>query len=188
MDFFIKFFLIICSINFSFTEYTKLDWSLCGPSDIDFIENSLTPMPMIFPDPVDWKFKAFLKRPIDGPIVSNVTITRSITGITLPIRCYLVNGQWVGSCVYPDLCKSIMYVTNLDSSNCPSNFQSNGVNCECPFNLQSGLIELQDVIQTYSPVFLANSWLINGDYKIKISASDSRGYFFCLNLGFTIKS
>lgn len=106
----------------------------------------------------------------------------------LPIRCYLTNGQWVGSCVYPDLCNSIMYVTNLNKDNCPSNFIANGVDCQCPFNLPSGIIELRDVIQTYSPAFLTNSWLLSGDYKIKIEASDSRGFFFCLSLGFTIKS
>lgn len=143
---------------------------------------------MVFPNPVDWSFKAVLKRPIDGPINSNLTILRTLGGLQLPIRCYLMNGQWVGSCVYPDLCNSIMYVTNLDQSSCPANFVANGVNCECPFNLPAGQIELRDIIQTYSPVFLNNAWLLNGDYKIKIVANDSRGYLFCLNLGFTIKS
>lgn len=143
---------------------------------------------MVFPDPVMWKFKALLKRPIDGPIKSDVTIVRTVVGLSLPIRCYLVNGDYVGSCTFPDLCKSIMYITNLNQQNCPQNFKDNGIDCTCPFKIPAKFLELQDEIPTYSPAFLTNTWLLKGDYTIKVNGSDSRGHLFCLNLGFTVVS
>lgn len=143
---------------------------------------------MIFPNPVNWKFKAELKRPIDGAVQSTVTIVRTVSGLNIPIRCFLVNGESVGSCVFPDLCKSIMYITNLNKENCPANFKANGINCECPFNIPAKLLELEDSIPTYSPAFVSNPWILNGDFKIRVKAIDLKGALFCLDLAFTIKS
>ena len=142
--------------------------------------------PVIFPHPFVWKLDGKLKRPIDGPLKSNVSIVRKVLGLNLPIRCLLINGEYAGSCVYPDLCKSLMYIMNLNKDNCPESFKANGVDCTCPFNLKAGDITLEDTIQTYSPVFLDNSWLVVGDYTIRAEISDSRGHFFCLEISFTL--
>ncbi len=127
-----------------------------------------------------------LKRPIDGPLKSNITIVRTVSGLSLPIRCYIVNGQLTGSCVYNDLCASIMYVLDLDQTDCPNNFIQNGIDCTCPFNLPSGILEIEEQLPTYSPAFLTNSWLLKGDYNLRVEASDKRGFFFCVTLGFTL--
>ena len=134
----------------------------------------------MFPNSFEWDFDANLKRQIDGPLKSNITIVRKVLGLNLPIRCFLVNGEYAGSCVYPDLCKSLMYILNLNKDTCPESFKQNGVDCTCPFNLNPGKLNLVDIIQTYSPVFLNNSWLVLGDYSIRADVSDKRGHFFCL--------
>ncbi len=104
----------------------------------------------------------------------------------MPIKCLLVNGDYVGSCNYHDFCTSFLYILNINKENCPQNFKENGIDCTCPFNLNAGLIELEEIIETYSPVFLTNPWLVKGDYKIRVESRDSRGHFFCLQLAFTL--
>jgi hypothetical protein len=81
---------------------------------------------MIFPEPAKWTFKVNLKRPVDGPLKSDIRIVRTIAGLDLPIKCWLVLGEQVGSCVYNDLCESILYILNLNKNNCPANFIENG--------------------------------------------------------------
>lgn len=115
-------------------------------------------------------------------------MTRTVMGLVLPIRCYLVDGSYTGSCVYNDLCTGIMYILNLNAGNCPDSFKQSGIDCTCPFRVSVGRLQLVDDISTYSPVFLGNSWLVKGDYKIRVDASDRWGHFFCLEVKFTLSS
>ena len=36
--------IFIFLLEFCYSKYDKLDWKICGPSDIEIIENSITPM------------------------------------------------------------------------------------------------------------------------------------------------
>ena len=109
-----------------------------------------------------------------------------MSGLDLPIKCFLVLGDKVGSCNYPDFCTSFLYILNINKDNCPQNFKDNGIDCTCPFILPSGIIELEEILESYSPAFLTNPWMVKGDYKIRVESRDSRGHFFCLNIAFTL--
>ena len=111
---------------------------------------------------------------------------RTVAGLNLPIRCLLINGNYAGSCVYPDFCESFMYILNLNKDNCPPGFKSIGIDCTCPFKIPASHISLEETIETYSPVFLNNQWLVVGDYLIKADISDKNGHLFCATIGFTL--
>lgn len=74
-------------------------------------------------------------RAIKGNVRSDVKILRTVTGVTLPVSCYLVNGNQVGSCVYNDLCGLLNSVLGYNESNCPQNLIDNNINCKCPFDI-----------------------------------------------------
>lgn len=44
----IYFVLILFYFKTASSDYNKLEWSLCGSSDIDFKENSLNPMVIVY--------------------------------------------------------------------------------------------------------------------------------------------
>jgi len=80
-----------------------------------------------------------------------------------------------------------MYILNLSKNNCTQGFKDVGIDCTCPFKIPaSDNFKFEEIIETYSPVFLNNPWLVVGDYLIKAEVSDSRGYFFCATIGFTL--
>ena len=95
-------------------KYAKVESSLCSSlNDISLVQNTITPMPIKFPDEINWKFSAYFNRATQGPLRAKVKIVRKIVGINLPIRCFIVNGSQVGSCDFPDLCKGLLYIMNL---------------------------------------------------------------------------
>ena len=63
---------------------------------------------------------------IKGVVKGDINIVRSVSGLNLKISCYLVDGTYVGSCIYNDLCGVIKSVLNLDPTNCPASLVSNG--------------------------------------------------------------
>jgi hypothetical protein len=36
--------ILILLIDFCYSKYDKLEWKICGPSDIEILENTITPM------------------------------------------------------------------------------------------------------------------------------------------------
>ena len=45
--------------------------------------------------------KMLLKRDVGGNLKTTINIIRTVSGIALPIRCYIAAGIEVGSCTYP---------------------------------------------------------------------------------------
>ena len=45
--------------------------------------------------------KMLLKRDVGGNLKTTINIIRTVSGIALPIRCYIASGIEVRSCTYP---------------------------------------------------------------------------------------
>ena len=105
----------------------------------------------------------------------------------------IVNGVGIGSCDYADLCaliKSLFSDTfnpNGACSDYPS-LNAHGIDCICPFNLQAGLLDLQDIsfpiLDMSTTVF---SFLASGDFDVKVNASDAQGAIANIQFKFTMK-
>jgi hypothetical protein len=121
-------------------------------------------------------------------ISGNLTIFRTVAGLSLPIRCFLGSGAFFGSCNYNDLCqgwKDMWGITiNSTSTFAPPYIE----NLQCPYNIPAQLI---DTANTYDvPDFAQHAFLSfmgTGDFDVKIRATDDVGFFGCINLKFTMK-
>ena len=50
---------------------------------------------------------------------TTIDIIRTIAGLALPVRCVLVQGLYVGSCSYTDLCKNLINeIAGITADNC----------------------------------------------------------------------
>lgn len=95
-----------------------------------------------------WKLNATLGRDVTEKLATDVQIIRTVLGINLPIRCFISNGAYFGSCSFPDLCGSMMTLLGVGPSNCPPDFMQMGIDCKCPFQLKKGPFILDAVIPT----------------------------------------
>jgi hypothetical protein len=199
---------LLLSVN---GEFTKLQWSSCGTSaaavSINFLD--ATPMvsslrrefktiffylifvffkPIFHPGDMTLSVKASSKRLVQGDVKTDMNIIRTVVGLALPVRCTIVQGLSVGSCSYKDACKNILNeLAGLDASNCPVELAAYGIDCTCPFNIPTAVMDevflasLEDL--STSPV----SFLATGDFDVTIKAADARGEALCLNVKFTMK-
>jgi hypothetical protein len=49
---------------------------------------------------MNFQLKGRNTRTISGKVRSDVKITRTVSGLSVPVNCVLVSGTQVGSCVY----------------------------------------------------------------------------------------
>jgi hypothetical protein len=70
----------------SSADFTKLEWTDCGSPQVEFFDISITPMPILQPGQATLNFIANFKRPINGKLKTDLKITRSVSGLTIPIR------------------------------------------------------------------------------------------------------
>jgi hypothetical protein len=125
---------------------------------------------------------------------TKLDIVRKVSGIALPVRCYLVNGNSVGSCTYPSLCKLLQdLLPEFRPETCSPTLTPFGIDCRCPFNiptqdlkLVNELLNIPDASQT------AASFLATGDFNITVIARDTDNLsapqpYGCGNIGFTVK-
>ena len=116
-------------------------------------------------------------RNINGIVKSSFNIIRTVAGLSIPVRCFLVDNTFIGSCTYNDTCTTWINTTGWNPNNCPAIFLNAGINCRCPFNLPAGpldetfSIEIQDLSQN-----LILSFMASGDFDVKLSMSDSVGF------------
>ena len=104
-----------------------------------------------------------------------LNIIRSVSGIALPVKCYIVNGQNVGSCTYPDLCAFLQSLFDeFKPETCPPALAEYGIDCKCPFNIRSQqlnivghTLEIPDASKT------AASFLASGNFDITINATET---------------
>jgi hypothetical protein len=142
---------------------------------------------------IKFELKANLLRQIKGPLKTSVSMNRMIASMNLPVKCYLINGVYVGSCQYDDLCTfvralatkpEVKYVlTSLfksffdfddDTLRCPIESKLDPVNI-------SQDIDLPDFSKTALSVFMS------GDYKVNVEINDSIGSVGCWTFFYTIK-
>ena len=74
------------------------------------------------------------RQQINGLVKADIKLIRIINGLTLPVDCYLMDGTYVGSCSYNDLCAFTNFIFNLNQSKCPEFLINNGFDCTCPYN------------------------------------------------------
>ena len=125
---------------------------------------------------------------IIGVIKSDLNIVRTVSGIKLKISCYLVNGNYVGSCVKNDFCQVIKWRLGFSPENCPDFLLNNGIDCTCPFNIPAGLIDintnfdLPDISTTTLP-----TWLGRGDFDVDLKLTQGTNSILCFNIKFSVK-
>ena len=70
-------------------------------------------MPIIQPGPGTVSFSVAATQKIQGVIKADVNILRTVKGIKLPVRCYQVNGENVGSwyTFASDACRSFLILS-----------------------------------------------------------------------------
>jgi len=183
----LKFFILMAAIALASGQYSKLEWSLCGQGVLDIQKLEATPMPIRHPGELVLALTASNRREIKGAVKSKVTIKRAVSGLSLAIRCYLVNGNQVGSCSYPDLCQLLNSVLSLTPENCPQNLIDNSINCKCPWNLPKRSLDINSKFNLPDAETTPISWIGTGDFETKIEASDPKGKIVCLNLKFSVK-
>ena len=67
-------------------QFTKLQWTDLGSPQVDFYEIDVKPMPIVQPGLATLNFRAKFKTPITGPLKTDLTIVRTVSGLKIPIR------------------------------------------------------------------------------------------------------
>jgi hypothetical protein len=122
--------------------------------------------------------------------------------MSLPVRCTIVQGVYVGSCTYNDFCREVVQdLCEVTPFNCPPEMAEYGFDCSCPFNVLPQTFdgaysfEIPDFSVNgidSSPVcpfffFTGHGFLANGDFDVKISVSDaSNHHVACYRFLFTM--
>ncbi|CAF0739801.1 unnamed protein product [Brachionus calyciflorus] len=167
---------------------TKFQWSDCGSPAVDIYEVDITPMPIVQPGAIDLIFRSNFKRAMRGGLTTTLAITRTVSGLKLPIRCYLAAGIYVGSCTYDDLCKIIeSLLPSFSPETCPPTVAQYGIDCNCPFQIKTGLIDIEEHFDVPDATQTIASFLASGDFEIKIDTKDANGAFGCVNIKFAVK-
>jgi hypothetical protein len=104
---------------------------------------------------------------------------------------YLINGEYFGSCDYPDLCKALQfYFSNAFDETC-SHYEwltGNDNACNCPFNIGEGVVDLTGIHFDIPDFTMTTfSFLSNGDFDVKLNSSDSLGSIANIQFQFTMK-
>ena len=120
-------------------------------------------------------------RPITGKLKTNVSLIRTVAGLTLPVKCTIFNGVSVGSCYYDDLCEFVrtlstktevsFVVTSLFQTF--FDFGNNKSICPIKAEIQEAsfenTVDLPDVSNT------ALSFLMSGDFNLTVSVLEETG-------------
>ena len=127
------------------------------------------------------------RQAIKGLVKADVKITRIVSGLLLPVNCLLVDGTYVGSCVYNDLCGLIKSVLSLDENNCPANLIENGIPCKCPFDLPIRELNINQSFQLPDIRTTILNMLATGDFDITIKGTMGLTNILCLNMKIATK-
>jgi hypothetical protein len=101
-------------------------------------------------------------------------IIRTVSGIKLPVRCYIVNGNTVGSCTYPDLCTFLQRILKeFQPDNCPPSLAQFGIDCKCPFDIKPQLLDIVDhPLDLPDATQTAATFLASGNFNITVIAKE----------------
>lgn len=118
---------------------------------------------------------------------------RLIAGHRLPIKCLLINGVYVGSCVYEDLCETARLLTQkpetkfVFTSLLKSFFVFKGDEILCPVKSLTQSVNFVEKIHVPDFSKTPLSLFMVGDYDIKIELTDEEGNVGCWNFLYTMK-
>ena len=87
LNFNVVFFL---SSHLNAQTLTKFQWKDLGSQALQVFDFDLSPMPVEHPGVASVRFVADLSRSISGPLKTKLSVVRTISGLSLPIR-------WFGS-------------------------------------------------------------------------------------------
>ena len=142
-------------------------------------------------------FKGQNNQAITGVVKADLYIVRTISGLSLKIACYLIDGNYIGSCVHKDLCTYIKDTYALNSENCPQSLIDYGFDCTCPWNLPINLVDIDSQIDIPAlnvtpaplpnPLAIFSPYFSSGDFNIDIKLSQSNTTIQCNNLKFSLK-
>ena len=178
--------VFMCFFAYALSQtYKEMTFTDCGSRNAKINRLSYTPMPIIQPGAGKISFSIAATENIKGVIKADVNIVRTVSGIKLPVRCYIVQGENVGSCSYPDLCNLMKRLVSYGPGNCPANLAQHGIDCNCPVNINKRDLDIDmDVTLPQAPEYA--SWLSTGDFDVKLSASVGT-ISACYNIKFSVK-
>ncbi|UJR33828.1 hypothetical protein I4U23_021252 [Adineta vaga] len=178
--------IFLCFIAYAAAQtYTKLDFKDCGSRNVQISRLSITPMPIIQPGEGTVSVSVAATENIKGVIKADLNIIRKVSGIQLPIKCYIVEGEFVGSCSYPDLCGLMKRLIKYEPGQCPENLAQYGIDCECPININKNDIDIEMAVSIpQAPDFA--SWLSVGDFDVNLKATVANIYA-CYDIKFSVK-
>jgi hypothetical protein len=109
--------------------------------------------------------------------------------LALPINCLLVQGVYVGSCTYNDLCKDVLQgIAEFDETNCPAELADWGIDCNCPFNVPAQTVDgsiTGDIPDLATTVI---SFMANGDFDIRATINNaSNQHVACFRFLLTVQ-
>ena len=136
---------------------------------------------------MNFVFAAQISQPIKGIIKSDITIYRTVGGIKLKIGCFLVDGNYVGSCVYNDFCQVIKWRFNVSADNCPEFLLDNSIDCACPFSIPAGLMDIKTYFDLPDFSTTTFPWLRSGDFDVDLKLTQGNNSILCMNIKFSMK-
>jgi hypothetical protein len=178
--------VFMCFIAYASSQtYTKLTFTDCGSKNLKINRFWYEPMPILHPAPGKLSFAVAANEPIKGVIKAELKIVRKVSGISLPIRCYVIEGEHVGSCVYPDLCALMKRIAPYEQGECPPDLAQYGIDCNCPVNINKTDLDVElDLTLPKAPE--AVSWISVGDFDVKLTA-DVGNLHACYDIKFAVK-
>jgi len=136
---------------------------------------------------MDFVFSAENTQSINGMIKSDIKIIRRISGLNLKVSCYLVDGNYVGSCVNIDFCQVLKRRLNFTAENCPEYLLDNSIDCTCPFNIPTRLMYINKAFDLPDFSTTPITWLGSGDFDLDIKLTQGTTSILCLSIKFSTK-
>ena len=120
---------------------------------------------------------------------TTIDIIRTVARLALPVRCVLVQGLYVGSCSYTDLCKNLINeIAGITADNCLPDLAEWGIDCNCPFNIPIEIVEGSHTIEIEDLSTSIASFMANGDFDITVKVNDSsNAHVACFRFFLTVQ-
>jgi len=99
----------------------------------------------------------------------------------------------VGSCDYADLCTLVktLLPESFNPTQCLNypTLADYGIDCNCPFNVKSGFVNIQDILLEIPDASQSiATFLASGDFDITAKVSDPKGDVANFQIQFSVKA
>ncbi len=71
--------------------------------------------------------------------------------------------------------------------NCPPQLLQFGIDCNCPFNIKAGDLDINEKLVLPDAGATVANWLSSGNFDVQIDTRDSKGSYACLKIKFSVK-